>query len=106
MVAKYSLETRGLLACGPSSTDLGSGRPSMRKAPWSLLPLRGTESETAAVQHIPMLRSLMEECADAASKDGNSEILELTDQVMIMLSLWEQYLSYRKEMISQAHRNE
>ena len=48
----------------------------------------------------------MVECAEAASKDGNSEILELTDQVKIMLSLWEQYLSFRQETISHSRQNE
>jgi hypothetical protein len=46
------------------------------------------------------VRSLMNECAQAARQSGKDEILELTDQVLQMLSLWEQYLSFRKEMIS------
>ena len=53
--------------------------------------------------NLPRVKSLMNECAEAARQSGNTEILELTDQVLEMLSLWEQYLSYRKDMISQAH---
>ena len=64
-----------------------------------------TESEKSAAQEIPVLRSLMDECAQAAQQDGNRDILELTDQVMTMLSLWEQYLSFRQEMVSQAQQD-
>lgn len=62
-----------------------------------------TASETGAVEELPLLRSMMNECAQAARQSGNSEILELTDQVLQMLELWEQYLSFRKGMISNAH---
>jgi hypothetical protein len=62
-----------------------------------------TESETTAARQLPLLRSMMNECAEAARQSGNTEILELTDQVREMLGLWEQYLSFRKETISQAH---
>ena len=62
-----------------------------------------TPSEIAAARELPRLRSMMNECAEAARQSGNSEILELTDQVLEMLTLWEQYLSYRKEMISRDH---
>ena len=65
-----------------------------------------TASETVEAQEIPRLRSMMEECAQAAQRDGNHDILELTDQVMEMLSLWEQYLDFRKEMISHARTSE
>jgi hypothetical protein len=65
-----------------------------------------TESEKFAAQEIPRLRSMMEECAQAAQRDGNRDILELTDQVMTMLSLWEQYLSFRQGMVSNVQRNE
>lgn len=65
-----------------------------------------TASETFSFQHIPRLRTLMEECAQAAQRDGNHDILELTDQVLEMLSLWEQYLSFRQEMVSRARRSE
>jgi hypothetical protein len=62
-----------------------------------------TPSEIAAVREIPRLRSMMNECAEAARQSGNGNILELTDQVLEMLSLWEQYLTFRKEMILHAH---
>ena len=65
-----------------------------------------TESETCAARQIPLLRTLMEECAQAAQQNENHDILELTDQVMIMLSLWEQYLNFRKEMISHGRPSE
>ena len=61
-----------------------------------------TESETTAARQLPLLRSMMSECVEAARQSGNTEILELTDQVLEMFSLWEQYLNFRKEMISQA----
>lgn len=59
-----------------------------------------TESETAAAAEIPRLRSLMHECAAAAQRDGSGEIVELTDQVLRMLSLWESYLEFRKRAVS------
>jgi hypothetical protein len=52
---------------------------------------------------VPRLKSLMHECAQAARQTGNNEILDLTDQILEMLGLWEQYLTYRKEMISKTH---
>ena len=60
-----------------------------------------TPSEIAASRELPRHRSMMNECAEAARQSENHEILELTDQVLEMLGLWEQYLSYREEMISQ-----
>ena len=62
-----------------------------------------TPSETGAEQELPIYRSLMHECAHAAQESGNNDILELTDEVLNMLSLWDEYLSFRKEMISNAH---
>ncbi len=61
-----------------------------------------TPSETDAAQHLPLLRLMMHECAQAARQSGNSEILELTDQVLQMFNLWDEYISFRKEMISRA----
>ncbi len=65
----------------PSSTELNSDWP------WN----------------VPRLRCLMLECAEAARQSGNDEILELTDQVLEMLGLWEEYLKFRRDMISHAH---
>ncbi len=62
-----------------------------------------TPSEIAASREVPRLRSMMDECAGAARQGGNSDILELTDQVLEMLGLWEEYLSFRKAMISKTH---
>ena len=59
-----------------------------------------TESEKLDREHLPLHRSLMSECADVARQSGNREILELTDQVLEMLGLWEEYLTYRQEMVS------
>ena len=42
------------------------------------------------------------ECAQAARQDGNGEILELTDEVLQMLNLWDEYLNFRKQAVSQA----
>jgi hypothetical protein len=61
-----------------------------------------TESETDAVRELPRLKSLMDECARAARHDGNHEILELTEQVLEMFSLYHEYLAFRKTMTSQA----
>jgi hypothetical protein len=63
-----------------------------------------TPSEIEDARQLPRLRSMMNECAVAARQSNNHEILELTDQVLEMLSLWEAYLNFRKQMISQAHR--
>ena len=59
-----------------------------------------TESEIEAVMQLPRMRTLTHECAEAARQSGNHEILELTDEVLRMLNLWEEYLAYRREMIS------
>ncbi|HEX4147184.1 MAG TPA: hypothetical protein VHY91_27045 [Pirellulales bacterium] len=59
-----------------------------------------TESETASAQEVPRLRLMMNECAQAARQCGNNEILDLTDQVQGMFNLWEEYLDYRKGMIT------
>lgn len=61
---------------------------------------RLTESEVVDIQQIPLFRALMHECAAAAERDGNQDIVELTDEVLAMFSLWENYLEFRKEMIS------
>jgi hypothetical protein len=61
-----------------------------------------TASEANAAKELPSLRSMMNECAHAARQTGNGEILALTDQVLDMLGLWEQYLSYRRQMIASA----
>ena len=61
------------------------------------------EAESNWPWDLPRLKSLMNECAHAARQSGNAEILELTDQVLEMFGLWDEYLSFRKEMISKAH---
>ena len=63
-----------------------------------------TASETGAARELPIYRSLMHECAQAARKSGNNEILELTDDVLKMLNLWEAYLNFRRDASSQSHR--
>jgi hypothetical protein len=62
-----------------------------------------TPSEIAEIREVPRLRSMMYDCAAAARQSGNDEILELTDQVLEMLDLWEAYLNFRKAAISQGH---
>ena len=59
-----------------------------------------TPSETAAARELPLLRSMMQECESAARESGNNDILELTVQVQAMFGLWEEYLDFRREMIS------
>ena len=79
------------MACGQKS-DPRAGTP----VPVSESP------ETGAARELPNYRSLMHECAQAAKQSGNDEIIELTDQVLEMLGLWEEYLQFRRDMISQA----
>ncbi len=59
-----------------------------------------TSSETWAIAHLPQFRTLMAECAHAAQQRGNADCLELVDEVLRMLKLWDEYLTYRKEMIA------
>lgn len=61
-----------------------------------------TASELAAIDEVPRLRALMHECAAAAKHDGNTEILELTDQVLSMFGLWDHYVEFRKEWIARS----
>jgi hypothetical protein len=61
-----------------------------------------TASEKSALEHLPLFHTLMAECARAAEQRGNTDCLELVDEVVRMLGFWEQYLSFREEMISHA----
>jgi hypothetical protein len=63
-----------------------------------------TPSEVSASEELPKLRAMMHECAEAARRSGNTAILELTDLVLEMFGLWEKYLNYRKEMVSNDRR--
>ncbi len=63
----------------------------------------GNEANLNWPWNLPRVRSLMNECAQAARQSGNDEILELTDEVLKVFDLWDEYLSFRKEMISKAH---
>ena len=60
-----------------------------------------TESEAAASGGAKV-RLMMNECAEAARRDGNGEIVEMTHQVQEMLNLWDEYLNFRRQMISHA----
>lgn len=53
-------------------------------------------SEIWAMERMPLLRSMTNECAQAARLDGNTEILELTDEVLDMLHLWDEYHEFRR----------
>ena len=61
-----------------------------------------TESEKWAIQQLPRYHALMDECAHAAEQSGNTDCLELVDEVVRMLKLWDEYLQYRKRMIANA----
>jgi hypothetical protein len=50
--------------------------------------------------NLPRVRALMHECSEAARECGNGEILNLTDDILKMFDLWEEYLHFRKEMVS------
>jgi len=58
-----------------------------------------TESELQVLQQLPRLRCLMHECADAATRDGNTKIVELTQQVLELLDRWEECTRARERSI-------
>lgn len=60
-----------------------------------------TDSETWALQELPRFRVLMRECAEAARENNNTDCLDLVDTVVDLLKLWEDYLNYRQQMVSQ-----
>ena len=53
-------------------------------------------AETGVARDLPMLRLMMDECAQAARQNGNHEIVELTNQVQHMFNLWDEHVSFRK----------
>jgi hypothetical protein len=59
-----------------------------------------TESERWALGNLPRFQILMGECARAAKQRGNADCLELVDEVVAMLKLWDEYLQYRKRTIA------
>lgn len=61
-----------------------------------------TEQSTTNTWNLPLLRSLMNECEQAARQSGNAEIVELTDQVQRTFNLWEHFLGSREGMNSRA----
>jgi hypothetical protein len=63
----------------------------------------GNEANLNWPWNLPRVTSLMNEGAEAARQSGNSEILELTDEVLKVFDLWEDYLKLRRDMISQPH---
>jgi hypothetical protein len=58
-----------------------------------------TSSEKWALEHLPLFHTLMDECAHAAEQRGNTDCLELVDEVVRMLKLWNEYLQYREHTI-------
>jgi hypothetical protein len=64
---------------------------------------RPNESNANWLWDLTRLKCLMNECAQASRQSGNNEILEATEKVLKMFNLWEDYLKFRKDMISQAH---
>jgi hypothetical protein len=65
---------------------------------------RWTRSERWALENLPRFRSLIHECARAAEQAANTDCLELTEEVLHMLDLWDEYLAYRQEMIVSSPR--
>ncbi len=63
-----------------------------------------TESERCAVEALPHMTSMMYECAAAAREYGNDEVVEMTDDVLEMLRLWEAYLDFRRNWIAAARQ--
>jgi hypothetical protein len=59
-----------------------------------------TDSERWALEGLPRLHALMDECALAAEQCGNTDCLELVQEVVQMLNLWDEYLQYRQWMIA------
>lgn len=43
---------------------------------------------------------MMHECAAAARRDDNPEVVEMTDEVLQMLDRWEEYLNYRRAAVA------
>jgi hypothetical protein len=60
-----------------------------------------TGSEIDATEQLPRYRSLMHECALAARQNGNTEVVDMTDQVLEMLDLWKAYLDFRRRATAQ-----
>ncbi len=52
------------------------------------------DSEQRTMQKIQLMRSLIKECSNAAKNDGNIEILKLTERVIQMLRLWEEFIQF------------
>ena len=59
-----------------------------------------TDSERWAFERLPLLHTMMNECAHAALDCGNTDCLELIEEVVTMLKAWEEYLEYRGRMIA------
>jgi hypothetical protein len=59
-----------------------------------------TASEKHTLEQLPLFHSLMDECRHAAEQCGNTDCLELVNEVVQMLKLWQEYLRYRESMIA------
>jgi hypothetical protein len=64
-----------------------------------------TESELWALEQLPRYRSLMEESAQAATQSNNVDCLELVNVVIPVLTLWDEYLEYRKAAIVESNEH-
>ena len=53
-------------------------------------------AETGMARDLPMLRRMLNECAEAALLCDNHEIVEMTAQIQRMFDLWDDYVSFRK----------
>jgi hypothetical protein len=54
-----------------------------------------TVSELRALKAIPHMEALVEECESAASQDCNAPVVTMCKNVLKMLTLWRQYISFR-----------
>jgi hypothetical protein len=63
---------------------------------WLSNSLEMTPSESGALQQLPVLHRLLQECHDAACRDSNNQITELTAGVRNMLDLWEECIRSRR----------
>ena len=71
---------------------------------WALPSPVLTDSEVAHLQGLPRLRTMMNECRQAALAESNTHIGPYIDQVVELLDLWDKHVAARLEFIAQCNR--
>jgi hypothetical protein len=54
-----------------------------------------TASERRALETIPQMRGIIEDCRQAAVDDENADAVNMCDEVLRMSELWEECINYR-----------